>query len=190
MPDGQKLLDGLSGYHSLYTDGSLNTARNAGGYAVIALVNRGGINYPEVLTVGAIAGATNNIVELAGIGEAMLFSPTLIYSDSRYAIGTLAEWSDKWRANGWARSAGPIANLAIVKTLNHVYNTLQTHSNLPTLLHVKGHAGNIGNEAADSESRNFIDRADSIPSISAWLEGYRQRATLVLQSLGSTAPIP
>lgn len=34
-----------------------------------------------------------------------------IYSDSRYAIGCMTEWREKWKANGWRNADGaPVGN--------------------------------------------------------------------------------
>ncbi|KAI1088507.1 ribonuclease H-like domain-containing protein [Rostrohypoxylon terebratum] len=39
-----------------------------------------------------------------------------IYSDSRYAVGCLNEWMDRWVANGWMNSRGmPVANRDLIE---------------------------------------------------------------------------
>lgn len=39
-----------------------------------------------------------------------------IYSDSKYAIQSINEWSEKWQLNGWKTSTGqPVANSDLIK---------------------------------------------------------------------------
>ena len=81
--------------------------------------------------------------------------PTQIHSDSKYVVKSLNDWSDNWKSNGWKSTTGrPLANsdliqeaVALKDKINDIYKE-KNWGNVE-LVHVKGHAGDEGNEAAD-----------------------------------------
>ncbi|EDK46763.1 conserved hypothetical protein [Lodderomyces elongisporus NRRL YB-4239] len=78
-----------------------------------------------------------------------------IHSDSKYAMQCVDEWSNKWLKNGWTNTAGkPVANADIIKEAVQLKNEIneihQQRGHQPLqFVHVKGHAGDERNEAAD-----------------------------------------
>ncbi|CAL1190686.1 unnamed protein product [Candida parapsilosis] len=87
-----------------------------------------------------------------------------IYSDSKYAIQSINEWSDRWQANGWKTSTGqPVANVDLIKDavkLKNDINQLHRERDWQPLqfYHVKGHSGDVGNEAADRLANQGADK--------------------------------
>lgn len=117
---------------------------------------------------------TNQRAELHGIKHALknihndlklgkAAGRTEIHSDSRYAIQSVDEWSNKWATNGWKNSKGEtIANhdliretVALKNDVNKEYQA-RNWGNVE-FVHVKGHSGNPGNEAADRLANQGAD---------------------------------
>lgn len=138
---------------TIYTDGSTlnNGAKNAeGGFGVIVVEND--------IVVAAYAertkGTTNNREEMKaiiyalehyGAKEGDFFTP-IVYSDSAYCVNSFTSWIKGWKANGWKRAGGKkLENLDLIQT----YDTLAREYKID-LRKVKGHAGEIYNELADS----------------------------------------
>lgn len=87
-----------------------------------------------------------------------------IYSDSKYAIQSVNEWSDKWATNGWKTATGnPVSNSDLIRDaveLKNEINDLHRERNWQPLEfhHVKGHSGDTGNEAADRLANQGADK--------------------------------
>ena len=104
-------------------------------------------------------GASNNVGELEGIRVALqdidACAPTddcfVIVTDSLYAINALEVWFDGWAARGW-KTAGnkPVANLARLQAIHDHLQGLRARGTRVTFVHVRGHIGIVGNEAADT----------------------------------------
>lgn len=99
---------------------------------------------------GATPVATNNQMELLAIRRALEAIPTcfdvVIETDSSYAQQGLTKWIHGWMRRGWVTSTKkPVANKALFQD---IYRLMQDRS--VTLKHVRGHAGNVMNEAADT----------------------------------------
>ena len=127
----------------LWTDGSAVPNPGLGGFAVIEVVNDEG--RPVVL--GREEDSTNIRME----GKAMIAAIRYadgegceIHSDSEFWINVLTKWAEGWKARGWKKTKGEIANLDIVKELYELYC-----DNDVKLVWVRGHVGTKFNEMAD-----------------------------------------
>ncbi|PIA12953.1 Rnase h protein 1.0, isoform c, confirmed by transcript evidence [Coemansia reversa NRRL 1564] len=74
-----------------------------------------------------------------------------ICTDSMYSINCLTTWFRNWERNGWMGSTGkPVENQDIIqKILNLIRLRINNAASPVRFLHVRGHAGVPGNEAAD-----------------------------------------
>jgi len=127
----------------LWTDGSASPNPGPGGYAVIEVAD--GKGRPVVL--GREARSTNIRMEGLAMIAGMKYAGDEgceIHSDSEFWINVLTKWADGWKARGWRKSRGEIANLDIVKELHELY-----HKYPVKLVWVKGHVGVKYNEMAD-----------------------------------------
>lgn len=124
-----------------YTDGSASPNPGPGGYAVI--LNK----EPVALGTDTTPGDTTNIrmegfaliAALKDAGD----EECEIYTDSEFWINVVTKWAPGWEAKGWKKPGG-IKNLDIVLELYPLYN-----SSNATLIWVRGHNGDEGNELAD-----------------------------------------
>lgn len=124
-----------------YTDGSASPNPGPGGFAVIK-------NNQPYLIGGEPALETTNIrmeglaiktaLEDAGGQECQ------IYTDSEFWINVITKWAVGWERNGWRKKGGEIKNLDIVQSVYPLYEESQA-----TLIWVRGHEGDEGNEMAD-----------------------------------------
>lgn len=67
-----------------------------------------------------------------------------IYTDSEFWINVITKWSLNWEKNGWKKKGGEIKNLDIVREVCPLYRGSRA-----TLIWVRGHVGDVGNELAD-----------------------------------------
>lgn len=70
---------------------------------------------------GGRASGTNQVGELMAILTVLrdlAEAPLRIESDSAYAIGCSSTWKPGWQRAGYARKAGPIANLDIIREIH------------------------------------------------------------------------
>ncbi|KAL9537213.1 hypothetical protein MBANPS3_011982 [Mucor bainieri] len=75
-----------------------------------------------------------------------------IRTDSRYVERAVNEWSHNWENNGWKNSSGqPVANQDLIREIIYHKESRPGHTEIT---HVRGHAGNYGNEQADALARN------------------------------------
>lgn len=123
-----------------YTDGSASPNPGPGGFAVI----KNGV--PHIL--GSEDGETTNIrMEGRALIAAMKDAGdehAEIFTDSEFWINVITKWAPGWAAKGWKKKGGEIKNLDLVL---EAYE-LHTNSNC-TLVWVRGHEGDEGNELAD-----------------------------------------
>ncbi|MFV7783665.1 viroplasmin family protein [Shewanella marisflavi] len=105
---------------------------------------------------------TNNTAELNALYQALLMAQQYskmgksvhIHSDSQYAINCITNWAYGWKAKGWQRKTGEIANLEIIQQAHELYDSLKAAIKLT---HVAAHVGIEGNELADRMSIHAID---------------------------------
>jgi len=123
-----------------YTDGSASPNPGPGGYAVIL--------DGKPVALGSEDGETTNIrMEGFAIIAALKHADgteCAIHTDSEFWINVITKWSLGWEANGWKKKGGEIKNLDIVKEVCPLYRSSKT-----TLVWVRGHNGDEGNELAD-----------------------------------------
>lgn len=125
-----------------YTDGSASPNPGPGGFAVIK------DNKPVVLGSEPSGAETTNIrMEGFAIMAALKDADGAecqIYTDSEFWINVITKWSLGWEANGWKKKGGEIKNLDIVQEVCPLFRKSKA-----TLVWVRGHNGDEGNELAD-----------------------------------------
>ncbi|MBM3210247.1 ribonuclease HI [Candidatus Saccharibacteria bacterium] len=123
-----------------YTDGSASPNPGPGGFAVIRDLT------PHIL--GSEDGVTTNIrMEGMAIIAALKDAggkTCKIYTDSEFWINVITKWAPGWQAKGWKKKGGDIKNLDLVQEVYPLYQSSQA-----TLIWVRGHEGDEGNEMAD-----------------------------------------
>ena len=130
----------------IYTDGACSGNPGPGGYGTVMQY---GDNRKELS--GGFRNTTNNRMELLAVikGLQLLNRPceVTVFSDSKYIVDAVNKgWARRWQANGWKRNKRE-------KALNpdlwaRLLKLLDIHE--VSLRWVKGHAGNPGNERADT----------------------------------------
>lgn len=74
----------------------------------------------------------------------------IIYSDSKYAVGCMNEWIDRWRSNGWRNSKGDeVANKDLIKRASKLHDQIDTVRYIWVRRSENAHADRICNEALD-----------------------------------------
>lgn len=124
-----------------YTDGSASPNPGPGGFAVIR------DNKPHI--VGGEPSQTTTNIRMEGLAiKAALQDANgeecKIYTDSEFWINVITKWAVGWEAKGWKKKGGEIKNLDIVREVYPLYQS--SHA---TLIWVRGHEGDEGNEMAD-----------------------------------------
>ncbi|MBS0418631.1 MAG: viroplasmin family protein [Proteobacteria bacterium] len=111
---------------------------------------------------------TNNTAELNALLSALLMveksgEPAQILCDSVYAINCVSKWAAGWERKGWRKADGEIKNLAIIQAAYAVYGKIESRVEL---IHVRGHAGNEGNELADRMAMHAVESRE--PHLRQW----------------------
>lgn len=134
----------------IYTDGACLGNPGPGGWA--ALLQYG--SHEKVLT-GYQAETTNNRMELTAAVEALKSlkrsCQVELYTDSEYLRRGITEWLPGWRARGWKRKGGSLANAELWQSLDAA---VQPHK--ISWHWVRGHAGHPENERVDRLARAAI----------------------------------
>jgi ribonuclease HI len=138
---------------SIYTDGACTGNPGPGGWGVVIYFKDGSIH--EI--GGASPQTTNNKMEMqAAIAALELLKKSgqtesiTIYTDSEYLINCVTKWVKGWKKKGWKKADGnPVQNQELLATLDEL-NSQQVQWE-----HVRGHAGNLGNERCDAIARAF-----------------------------------
>lgn len=145
----------------VYTDGACSGNPGPGGWAAVILgpEDRIEISGYELQT-------TNNRMELKAVIEAIKIARVLqhkrieICSDSAYVINAIKkDWVGKWKQNCWKT-----AQHTDVKNKDLWLEFLSVTKTFYDLcfVKVKGHDGNVHNEAADRLARREVERIKSL----------------------------
>ncbi|MBF2016043.1 MAG: ribonuclease HI [Rivularia sp. T60_A2020_040] len=146
---------------SIYTDGACTGNPGPGGWGVVVYFDDGSVH-----EIGdGTTKTTNNRMEMQAAIAALEFlessgqsKPITLYTDSEYLINCVTKWVKGWKRKGWKKSDGkPVLNQDLLETLDNLNNQQIKWQ------HVRGHAGNIGNERCDTIARSFA--SGKIPSL-------------------------
>jgi ribonuclease HI len=138
---------------SIYTDGACTGNPGPGGWGVVVYFNDG-----SVYEIGdGCRQTTNNRMEMqAAIGALQYFDqsgqsePITLYTDSEYLINCVTKWVKSWKKKDWKKADGkPVQNQDLLEVLDELNNRKVKWQ------HVRGHAGNVGNERCDAIARSF-----------------------------------
>lgn len=132
---------------TIYTDGSCQPNPGRGGWAALLLSGP-----HEKALSGCEPYTTNNRMELMAAVQALQALKTscqvTLYTDSEYLKRGITEWLPGWRARGWKRKEGALANVDLWQALDAA---LKRHQVLWQW--VRGHATNIYNNRVDELAR-------------------------------------
>jgi len=136
----------------IYTDGACRGNPGPGGWG--ALLMYGG---REKQLWGGEQETTNNRMELMGAIKALEAlkqdCSIELHTDSTYVLKGITEWLEGWKAKGWkTASRKPVKNVDLWQRLDE---EIQRHH--IDWKWVKGHSGDLGNEAADALANRGID---------------------------------
>jgi ribonuclease HI len=138
---------------SIYTDGACTGNPGPGGWGVVVYFNDG-----SVYEIGdGCRQTTNNRMEMqAAIAALQYFDQSgqseaiTLYTDSEYLINCVTKWVKSWKKKGWKKADGkPVQNQDLLEVLDELNNRKVKWQ------HVRGHAGNVGNERCDAIARSF-----------------------------------
>lgn len=140
---------------TIYTDGACSGNPGRGGWGVVVYFDNG-----SIYEMGdGCSQTTNNRMEMQAAIAALQFleksdqtEPITLYTDSEYLINCVTKWVKSWKRKGWKKADGnPVLNQDLLETLDEL-----NHRNIKWQ-HVRGHAGNIGNERCDAIARAFAN---------------------------------
>lgn len=123
-----------------YTDGSCSPNPGPGGFAVIRNNEPVALGHDPFSTNIRMEGCALIAALKDACGEACV-----IHTDSEFWINVITKWAPNWEKNGWKKKGGEIKNLDLVKEVAALYS-----GNQATLVWVRGHNGDKGNELADT----------------------------------------
>jgi ribonuclease HI len=138
----------------IYTDGGCIQNPGPGGYGIVMLYNGQRQEFS-----GGYRKTTNNRMELMACIVALKAfeqnGPCTLYSDSKYVVnGITKRWATGWRARGWKKSDGNIAeNIDLWAELLELCENRRVEFKW-----VKGHAGIPENERCDQLAQQAIAR--------------------------------
>ena len=140
---------------NIYTDGACTGNPGPGGWGVVVYFTNGLVHELG----GDAAQTTNNRMEMqAAIAALKLFATAeqtesiTLHTDSEYLIKGVTQWVKGWKKKGWKTAQGKaVLNQDLWETLD------QLNTPLVKWQHVRGHAGNVGNERCDTIARAFAN---------------------------------
>lgn len=146
---------------SIYTDGACTGNPGPGGWGVVVYFDDGSVHE---LGDGCRQ-TTNNRMEMQAAIAALQYLeasgqsyPITLYTDSEYLINCVTKWVKSWKKKGWKKADGkPVQNQDLLEILDGL-NTRKVRWE-----HVRGHAGNIGNERCDTIARAYA--AGKVPAL-------------------------
>ena len=135
-----------------YTDGACSGNPGPGGWGVYLIAeNDAGIVVKEETLYGKNRETTNQMMELTAAIQALESLKrenvnVTIFTDSKYVVDGITKWIFGWLKNDWSTaSKKPVANRLLWEKLFGLTKTQNVE-----WVWVKGHAGMLGNEKADS----------------------------------------
>ena len=136
----------------VFTDGASEGNPGPGGWGAVYVVQGDVIDEAK----GSDPYTTNNKMELtaliAGLKMIATDAKVDVYTDSQLIVNIVTKWADGWKAKGWTKkSAGPIANLELVKEAHALYNERPG----ARLQWIKAHSGYRWNEYADALATSY-----------------------------------
>ncbi|MEM6752966.1 MAG: ribonuclease HI [Cyanobacteria bacterium P01_C01_bin.38] len=177
---------------SIYTDGACTGNPGPGGWGVVVYFDDGSVH-----ELGdASKKTTNNRMEMQAAIAALEFlqssgqnKPITLYTDSEYLINCVTKWVKGWKRKDWKKSDGkPVLNQDLLQILDNLNNQQIKWQ------HVRGHAGNIGNERCDTIARGFA--SGKIPSLKRILDinisdaNFAQKAEVEVSSTSNSHITP
>lgn len=138
---------------SIYTDGACTGNPGPGGWGTVVYFDDG-----SVYEMGdRCPQTTNNRMEMQAAIAALQYLessgqsyPITLYTDSEYLINCVTKWVKSWKKKGWKKADGkPVQNQDLLEILDSL------NSRKVRWEHVRGHAGNIGNERCDAIARAY-----------------------------------
>ncbi len=140
---------------SVYTDGACTGNPGPGGWSVVVYFTDSSVYELG----GAEAKTTNNRMEMQAaiaalriLAAAKQTEPTTLYTDSEYLIKGVTQWIKGWKKKGWKTAQGKaVLNQDLWEALDEL------NSKQVIWEHVRGHAGNVGNERCDTIARAFAN---------------------------------
>lgn len=138
---------------TIYTDGACSGNPGPGGWGAFLASGK----YEKEI-FGGEKDTTNNRMELTAAIKALQIikqkSHVDIYTDSTYVRDGITKWIFNWKKNGWKTSdKKPVKNADLWQELD---STIAKHD---VYWHwVKGHAGDFGNEKADSLALKGVEQ--------------------------------
>jgi ribonuclease HI len=153
-PNGQKPHpNSVLSHVTIYTDGACEGNPGPGGWAALL------VHGTKKKTLhGGEGYTTNNRMELTAALEALkaLIQPCQVdlYTDSEYLKRGITEWLPGWKARGWKRREGALANVDLWQALDAILtrHTVAWHW-------LRGHAGQRDNELVDQLARQSARQA-------------------------------
>jgi ribonuclease HI len=138
---------------SIYTDGACTGNPGPGGWGVVVYYDDGSVHELGDRSTQT----TNNRMEMQAAIAALQFLetsgqsyPITLFTDSEYLINCVTKWVKSWKKKGWKKADGkPVLNQDLLEILD------QLNSRKVRWEHVRGHAGNVGNERCDAIARAF-----------------------------------
>ena len=140
----------------IYTDGACKGNPGPGGWGAILRSEDG----QEKELCGGERETTNNRMEMMAVISALsaLKRPcqVILHVDSQYVLKGMTEWLVGWKAKGWrTTSKQPVKNVDLWQQLDALVNTA---GHRVQWRWVKGHAGDPGNERADSLANRGVEQ--------------------------------
>ncbi len=137
----------------IYTDGSCDVNPGLGGWAALLRSGR-----HEKVLQGHERDSTNNRMELTAALRALeaLKQPSRVqlHTDSQYLRRGITEWLPGWRARGWKRKGGALANVELWQALDKATQRHEIDWHW-----VKGHSTNKDNQRVDKLAREAMEKA-------------------------------
>ena len=135
----------------VFTDGASEGNPGPGGWGAVLVVDGAVVDEK----MGSDPQTTNNRMELtamiAGLQMLPIDAEISVYTDSKLIVDTLTSWAEGWKARGWRRKSGPIANLELVQRAFELYEQRPG----VVVKWIQAHSGYRWNEYADALATSY-----------------------------------